>query len=328
MNMQARSHYFGKLPSRGDFLRSTGEPMLVQALDGWMSQTLLLMRDDSHWQATYDAAAPVQFAILGAQSRSGLAGHLVTSQDTAGRRFPFVMAATFELPVPSAFLPHSPMALSPLWCRLGAQVRLAQAAEDFAMVQGRLAHQPIDVDLDDEANDERSDFFRQQFSMARFESVVSSPEARVSLRQTLLALGLLLRPVLSRGPAGIDRGLVLPLPRDPMPRPHVLSFWVDLVTGFFKGTPVEIALFVTTHGEQPVLVVGFHGASPATLRTVIDPQACREQNVAVAQAAWVDEVLGADDNLSALSMRLRDGSLSLAMASELFRETFLDAPLY
>lgn len=113
-----------------------------------------------------------------------------------------------------------------------------------------------------------------------------------------------------------------------MPRPHVLSFWVDLVSGFFKSTPVEIALFITKHGEQPVLVLGFHGASPATLRSVIDPEACREQNVAVTQAAWVEEVLGADDGLRALSNRLCDSSLSLATASELFRETFLDVVSY
>jgi type VI secretion system protein ImpM len=326
--VQARSHYFGKLPSRGDFVRSTAEPMLVQALDGWMSQALVLLRDRAHWQATYDAAAPVQFAILGTRSHSGLAGHLVTSHDSAGRRFPFVMAATFELPKPTAFLPRSPVALCPLWCRLGAQVRLAQEAQDFALVQGRLAHLPLAVEVDDELSEERRAFFLQHFSLERFESVVSPPEDGFSMRQTLLALGLLLRPVRSRGPAQLEKALVLPLPRDPMPRPHVLTLWVDLVAGFFKGMPVEMALFVTTHGDQPVLVVGFHGAAPATLRSVIDPEYCREYNVAVGEAKWVEEVLAADDGLRALSNRLRDSSLSLATASELFRETFLDDRAY
>ena len=229
------------------------------------------------------ALRPWHWLVWGLLAAKGAVLCLVqldTSHDTAGRRFPSVMAATFEPPAATAFLPHSP-----LWCRLGAQVRLAQAAEDFAVVQSSLAHQPLQVELDEEASGARSDFFLQQFSMARLESVLSSPE----LRQTLLALGLLLRPVLSRGPAGIDRSLVLPLSRDPTPRPHVLSFWVDLVSGFFKSTPVEIALFITTHGEQPVLVLGFHGASPATPRSVIDPEACRERNVAVTQAAWVEE---------------------------------------
>ena len=323
-SVQARPHYFGKLPSRGDFVRSKGEPMLVQALDGWLSQMLVLLREAPQWQATYDAAAPVHFAILGAQSRAGLAGHLVASCDTVGRRFPFVMAATFESPAPAAFLARSPMALSPLWCRLGAQVRLAQAAEDFATVQDRLAHQPLEVVPDDEGGA----FFLQHVSLERFESLLSVPDAGFSLRQTLLALGFLLRPVLARGTDGLDKGLVLPLPRDPMPRPHVLALWVELVSGFFRGTSAEIALFVTTQGEQPLLVVGFHGASPVTLHSAIDPVACREHNVAVAEAAWVEEVLATDDGLRALSNRLRDPALSLAVASELFRETFLGEPAY
>lgn len=136
------------------------------------------------------ALRPWHWLVWGLLAAKGAVLCLVqldTSHDTAGRRFPFMMAVTFELPAATAFFPHSPLALSPLWCRLGAQVRLAQAAEDFAVVQGRLAHQPLQVELDEEASGERSDFFLQQFSMARLESVLSSPE----LRQTLLALGLL-----------------------------------------------------------------------------------------------------------------------------------------
>ena len=317
--LQARAHYFGKLPSRGDFVRSTSEPMLVRALDGWLSETLVLLREDTQWQSVYDAAAPVHFAVLGAQCHSGLAGHLVTSRDAAGRRFPFVMVVSFELPAPKAFLPNSPLALSPLWCRLGAQVRLAQEASDFADVQGRLASQPLDVVLSSEG----SAFFLEQFDIARFEAVVSPPDAPFSFRQTLLALGLLLQPVLLHGHAGLDRGLVLPLPRDPMPRPHVLTLWVDIVTGFFKGTPAEMALFVTTHGDQPVLVVGFHGASPATLHSVLDPTACGARNVAVTQASWVEDQVDTDDGLRNLSHRLHDPRMSLAEASRLFRTVFL-----
>ena len=71
--------------------------------------------------------------------------------------------------------------------------------------------------------------FAQLLTLERFEAVVSPPGEAVSFRQTALALGLLLQPVLTQGHAELSKGLMLPLPRDPMQLPHVLTLWVDLV---------------------------------------------------------------------------------------------------
>jgi type VI secretion system protein ImpM len=72
-----------------------------------------------------------------------------------------------------------------------------------------------------------------------------------------------------------------------------------------------------------VLVMGFHGASPATLRSVIDSQLSASDNVDVTAAEWVEDWIGDDYGLRKLSNHLRDPSLSLAAAVDLFRETFL-----
>jgi type VI secretion system protein ImpM len=293
--------YFGKLPSRGDFVRSSAGSALIQSIDQWMSQTMELLAEETRWKIVYDAAAPVHFAILGSQSNAGLVGHMAASQDASGRRFPFVMAASFEVAEPAEFLPYSPQALSPLWGRLDAQVRQALKAEDFALVQEQLTAQPIQIELRAEALREGYKTFAQLLTLERFETAVSPPGAPISFRQTALALGLLLQPVLTQGHADMSKGLVLPLPRDPMQLPNALTLWVDLVTRFFKRTSAETAIFVTTHGEQPVLVMGFHGASPATLRSVIDTEF----------------------GLRKLSNHLRDPALSLAAAVDMFRETFL-----
>jgi len=319
----AQALYFGKLPSRGDFVRSSAGSALIHSIDQWMSQTMELLAEDTRWKIVYDAAAPVHFAILGAHSNAGLVGHMAASQDASGRRFPFVMAASFEVPEPSEFLPYSPQALSPLWGRLDAQVRLALQAEDFAQVQDQLTAQPVEMELRTEVLREGYKTFAQTLTLERFEAIVSPPGEAISFRQTALALGLLLQPVLSQGHAELSKGLVLPLPRDPMQLPHVLTLWVDLVTRFFVRTPAETALFVTSHGPQPLLVMGFHGASPATLRSAIDVDACRDNNVAVTQAEWVEDWIGNDYGLRKLSNHLRDPSLSLAAAVDMFRETFL-----
>jgi type VI secretion system protein ImpM len=315
--------YFGKVPSRGDFVRSSAGSALIHSIDEWMSQTMQLLAEDSRWKLVYDAASPVHFAVLGAQTHAGLVGHLAVSQDTSGRRFPFVMAASFQVRDPSRFIPYSPQALAPLWQRLDAGVRQALQTDDFSQVQEGLTAQPLDMETREDALRESYKRFAQMQTLEGFEAAVSADGQTISLRQTALALGMLLQPVLSQGHMGLSKGVVLPLARDMAQLPHSITLWVDLVSRFFRRTTAEIAIFVTLHREHPVLVMGFHGASPATLRSVLDADVCMTDNVIVADAEWVEEWISSDYGLRKLSNALRDPSLSLAVAVDMFRETFL-----
>jgi len=315
--------YFGKLPSRGDFVRSSAGSALIRNIDQWMSQTLDLLTQDTRWKIVYDAAAPVHFAIVGSQSHAGLVGHVAMSKDTSGRRFPFVMAASFEVPQPLGFIPYCPQALAPLWARLDAGVRQAMSAEDFSLVQGSLVGQQVELEVRMEPLRDSYKAFAQQTSIGALEAAIALPESSFSLRRTILALGLLLRPVLTQGHTGLSKGLVLPLPATLREITTITTMWVELVTRFFKRTPAEIAVFVTTHREEPVLVMGFHGASASTLHSVLDAEICRSENVVVGNAEWVEDWIDTDYGLRRLSNYLRDPSLSIAAAADMFRETFL-----
>ena len=55
--------YFGKLPSRGDFVRSAQHTSLVADLDQWQSRTLERLSTDTRWKLVYDAAPDLSFAI-------------------------------------------------------------------------------------------------------------------------------------------------------------------------------------------------------------------------------------------------------------------------
>jgi type VI secretion system protein ImpM len=319
--------YFGKVPSRGDFVRSTGGSALIQHIDQWLSQTMALMAQDPRWKIAYDAAEPVHFAILGPQSHVGLVGHLSASRDASGRRFPFVAAVSFDVPEPFNFIPHSPQALAPLWQRLNTVVGTALHDEDFANVQVMVGTEPLDVGFDADSTADAYAAFTRTTTIERLEATLPFPaltaaDEPFSFRQTALALGLLLQPVISQGASGMNKGLALPLPRDAALLPQVLTLWVDLVSRFFRRTNAELALLVTVQRKQPLLVLGFQGASPATLRSALDAQACQDVNVDVAQARWVEEWVGSDYGLRKLSNHLRDPSLSLAAAIDMFRETF------
>jgi len=315
--------YFGKLPSRGDFVRSSAGSALIRTIDQWMSQTMDLLTQDTRWKIVYDAAAPVHFAIIGSQSHAGLVGHLAVSKDASGRRFPFVMAASFEVPQPLGFIPYCPQALTPLWARLDAGVRQAMGAEDFSMVQEHLVAQPVELEVRMEPLRDAYKAFAQQMTIGTLEAAIALPESAFSFRRTILALGLLLQPILTQGHTGLSKGLVLPLPPTLRQITSVTTMWVELVTRFFKRTPAEIAVFVTTHRQEPVLVMGFRGASASTLHSVLDAEICQSENVVVSNAEWVEDWIDTDYGLRRLSNYLRDPSLSIAAAADMFRETFL-----
>ena len=121
----------------------------------------------------------------------------------------------------------------------------------------------------------------------------------------------------------MSKALVLPLARQASLLPLSISVWVNMVARFFKRTTAELALFVTSQRDRPILIIGFQGASPQTLVTVLDAQACEAENVQIAEAAWVEDWLESEYSIRKLSNALRDPSVSLSMAVDLFRETFL-----
>src|SRR5690606_25400719 len=61
--------YFGKLPSRGDFVRTPENHQLMVMLDRWAGGGLELLATDPGWKQLYDEAPPLHFAFLGSRSK-------------------------------------------------------------------------------------------------------------------------------------------------------------------------------------------------------------------------------------------------------------------
>jgi len=79
--LQVPLMYFGKLPGRGDFVRSASHTALVQIFDRWFSGALELLATDARWKELYDGAAPLDFAVLGPRRAHVVAGHIRPSAD-------------------------------------------------------------------------------------------------------------------------------------------------------------------------------------------------------------------------------------------------------
>lgn len=329
--------HFGKIPSRGDFVRSSHAPV-VQTLDRWLTQGLELMSGDPRWKEVYDNAGSLHFAFMGVRSRAVLAGHLMASTDASGRRFPFTVAGTFDIGAPAtsagaapasglplAFMARSPMPLTRLWARVEQAAVQAATAPDAGSVLAGLAHTPVEVECTPQAYDAGFNDFLDLQTLGPLEAMLRQAGHTTHLRRLLLALGLLLQPVPASGSSALEKGLCLPLPADPLYLPYVATLWMDLISRFLSRGDFEIVLFVPSapRGGAPTLQIGFSGGSAAIFQAALDPYVGNAVFVNLGDAEWVESRIENDYGIKKLSSYLEQPQLSLRRAVSTFREAFL-----
>jgi type VI secretion system protein ImpM len=317
--------YFGKLPSRGDFVRSNHGPALIQVLDRWLSGGMELMAADARWKVLYDRASPVQFAFLGSRHAKGLAGHLTASQDASGRRFPFIAATLFDSDNPLAFLARAPMALTRAWTRLERSASAAHLASDATPLLAEMADSQVQIECDPNAYSASFADFCELQTVGSVQAMLAAAGHAVDLRQMLLGLGMLLQPVLTSGASHLERGLALPLPAEPLYRPATAALWLELISGFVSRGSFELAMFMprANDDEPPQMMLGFEGNSPRSLHALLDAEQAAELYVDLRQCEWVEDSLAQDYAVHKLSSYLQQDSLTLHQAVVTFKEVFL-----
>ncbi|MRX07534.1 type VI secretion system-associated protein TagF [Pseudoduganella sp. FT25W] len=314
----ARIGYFGKLPTRADFVKAADNLALASLLDDWLAEVMNLVSAEPRWKLNYDAMPPLDFAFVGTRSRRAIAGHLAASSDLSQRRYPFLGMSAIEVDDPSAFVPRSPLILTPLWDELSLlTVDVMDSADPEAPLQ-TLAATRVEVDLAPERHENTFVDFLDRHHIGALEAML----AGASVRRIILAIGLLLQPVRRAGAQRLDKSLVLPLPASRQ-RYLVAAFWLDLITPFLQKADFELSLFFTELRERPSLVIGFGGAAPETLAAIIDPDSAAEHQISFDYAGWVDELITGDARVQKLSAYLEQGQLSLRSAQALFHETFV-----
>lgn len=85
---------FGKLPIAGDFVRGDREAPELADLDAWIQDGMhrSQMQLGNAWQGRFDALPPSRFLWQSAPGGAVLAGLWRSSVDSAGRRYPFLVA--------------------------------------------------------------------------------------------------------------------------------------------------------------------------------------------------------------------------------------------
>jgi type VI secretion system protein ImpM len=315
--------YFGKIPSRGDFVKGSDNPALVKLLDDWLARAMDLMMADTQWKANYDAVAPLHFVIAGPRRRHAIAGHIVASSDASGRRFPFLMMGMLDVAEPGAFVPSAPLLLGLLWSRLEALSKGLVTAVDADAPLRAAAGQVVELDLRADAHAAAFTDFIELQSLDTLQALLAQAGYAGSVRRVLLALGMLLQPVLASSASRLEKSLVLPLPADPLYRGLVGAYWMHAIAPFLARADFELALFVTRIGTRPRLVLGFGGASAQTLQAIMDPQAGSERHIAFDDLDWVEDQVESDYAVDKVSRHLKRSDVSLKSALDALCAAFI-----
>jgi type VI secretion system protein ImpM len=320
-----RIAYFGKVPTRGDFVKNADHPQLLDTLDAWVAKSMEQLASDPGWKSQYDATHALQFAFLGSRSRLAIAGHLAPSRDSSSRRFPFLTATPIEISHPLEFIARSPTAFSRLWNQMSTGTALAMRAQDEAHANQALqAMNEIEAEIHSDADDGFDNFVELQ-TLERIEQMLQHNGHPVRLRDIVLAIGLLLGPVMASGSSRLDKGVVLPLPEDPVYRNLLAAFWMTLIAPFMARADFELATFIGKIGGAERLVVGFSGASSRTLAGILTPHGLADGNIVLEEATWVNDHLAGNPGVAKLASYLDQPQLSLRIALNTFREVFIGA---
>lgn len=315
--------YFGKVPSRGDFVKSGNSLSLLTSLDNWVARAMDNMTEDVRWKNIFDEVKPFHFAFLGSQSNLAIGGHFAPSRDSAQRRFPFVIAAAMEVGDSNVFIERSPLALARLWNRMSQFSAATIGATDASVDLNALSGSSIDVDLGSKAYKANLGDFLELQTISSLESQLQECGFEGNCRQLILGLGLLLQPVMASGSNRLDKSLCLPLPKDPIYRCLTAAFWMSLINPFLQRADFELTLYITELNQCPTLVVGFNGASSITLEAVLNPAGAQDHFISFEQATWVEESISNDYGVAKLSSYLEQSRLSLASVKKTFVEVFL-----
>lgn len=329
MNMQGsqaevRIGYFGKIPSRGDFIKASDNIPLMSVLDQWLTQTMGLLAENPRWKKDYDQSNAIDFAFIGPHKHRTVAGHIIASTDSAGRRFPFLTASSIEVEDPVKLVSYSPIVFSSFWDYLSSQGNSIISVLDPLLPLQNLLSTRVPLELQSIQHDQVFADFLERDTLDTLNEKLLQGGFRGSVRQLILALGLLLQPIMtsSKG-AQPEKSLALPLPNDAPYRNLVGAFWMHLITPFLLRDDFELALFIVRFPEYTTMVFGFSGASSRTLQAILDPQVGNEHHIGFDDTQWVEDQVNSDYSLKKLSSYLMHPSLSLASVLSSFHENFI-----
>lgn len=315
--------YFGKIKSRGDFVKSAGGARVIALIDQWIAQGMEDLIAAPHWKTCYDHAEPIDFLFMGMQRKHAIHGTMVPGSDASLRRFPFIAGTVFDVAEPHQLLTLGPICFDRHTTSRRIKAELAVKADSASDALAWLSRANHDSCLSHETSVEHFRHFLANTTVAELTSLLGLCSNEATLRQIVLALHCLLYPLHGKASVSIyppSKAIALPLPRDRSRRPFVEAFWLTLMDVFLRATDFELSLLSGVMHGKPKMIITFSGVTPLIFRALFDEDAAREFVIDLNHAAWAEHNAASDNAAMTLSAYLDHDGLLLQQIVMTFQE--------
>lgn len=325
MMTNSSSFYFGKIPSRSDFVKSASGTKVIGLMDQWIAHGMELLMAMPDWKASFDSAGPFDFLFLGMKRRHAIHGTMAPSRDASSRRFPLVAATSFELADPLQFLRLGSLALDGICQSRRHVMHHAIQALDIPnlieLLNNRMAHS-ADSNFQIQSAESRCTTYLAAQSVASMSAMLAPDMDAVTLPRMILTLGKLLHPLRTLSGTQPQKAIAMPLPSAEAERMDAMAFWLQLVSISLTGSAVELSLFSGMHLGKPRLIIAFNGVTPLMFQSLFDEQAANDSLIDLARLPWNERTDPADPSCAALVSHLEHQELSALQLVTSFRNAF------
>ncbi|WEV49823.1 type VI secretion system-associated protein TagF [Acinetobacter sp. ESL0695] len=308
--------YYGKNPSRGDFIKSKGQNALTQTIDQWITQALDVCIKSDDFSVRYNNLAPLDFFIANPQGKNFLVANLVASEDSSGRKFPMVLGQFLEVQSPLENMLYAPYAYKQVLLNLLREnISLRKVTNSTELLE-HLAD--LNTQIEVFTAHGHTDFLDEHtvYSFAKLMNMTMA-----ELAQMMIALGLLLQPVIQHGTGKLNKVLVIPIFNDTY-KYEISAFWVGLINQFIGKQNTDVLIGVL-HQESPVLLFGFQGTDIRALSDILIQDFSTSRWVALKDTAWIEQYLDQNIGLVRLKQALCDRQMSLRQGIKMFMQIFI-----
>lgn len=322
VSSHSSSFYFGKIPSRSDFVKSVSGTKVIGLMDQWIAHGMEMLMAMPDWKTSFDSAGPFDFLFIGMKRRHAIHGTIAPSRDASDRRFPLVAATAFELADPPQFLRLGPLALEDASRSRRHLMHHAIEARDMPHALDLLDSRLQDSDLQIHAAEARCATYLAAHSLASLGGMLTQSPDAVPLGRMIPALGKLLLSLRSNPAVSPQKAIALPLPRQEDERIDAMTFWLQLVSAALVGSTVELSLFSGMHIGIPRLIIAFNGVTPTVFQSLFDEQTSNDFLIDLAQTQLDEQDGSVLPSCPVLSSHLEHPEITALQLVASFRSAF------
>lgn len=320
--------YFGKLPSRGDFVRARANINETNIVDQWVSQALTtsgpilqesaLEQTDSE-NSSSEKTAVLNFSHIDTAANQIITGVMLPSHDSSDRSYPLIGFVMLHLDKPKSWMNYLPIKSLGLWEGIYEVLTMAKAQTDNVKATEYLNDCLLAIDKN--ASTHYYDFIN---TTTLQDMAVLMGINKLQLVQQIIATGLLFLPTYTKGFNSLNKSICWTLTTDKASAIHMATFWHDLIHGFYQPHQLYLNTYLYRTSEHYRLILNFTKPSGHLLSQLSSGEDTYPDDwVSIADSGWTQGYIDEDIGLTRFNKLLLQDDLYLYDTRQLFKQIFL-----